>query len=183
MELPWAAEKVVQQLGRTHRSNQVTAPVYKMVVTDLGGERRFAAAVAKRMANLGALTKGDRRAASGSDMGEFDVDSKFGKRSLKRFYSSMADEPPSLPSRGTNACLDTFLEMAAAAASPAFRTDDGKETTTPRPTREFALRVAKKALGEIGILESGDTSADLKVLHPDPDPNPNPTPLTLALHP
>ena len=53
-----------------------------MVVTDLGGERRFASAVAKRMAALGALTKGDRRAASGTDLSSFDLDSVFGKRAL-----------------------------------------------------------------------------------------------------
>ena len=56
-----------------------------MVVTELGGERRFASAVSKRMASMGALTKGDRRAASGSDLSEFDIDSNFGK--VSRHYS------------------------------------------------------------------------------------------------
>jgi hypothetical protein len=132
-------DKAIQQLGRTHRSGQLTAPIYKMVVSDLGGERRFAAAVAKRMASLGALTKGDRRAASGSDLSEFDIDSKFGRRALKRLYDCMVSDPPYIPSKGSNVILDSYIA--------------GLESTEPdiQEQRLYVLSDVREGLERIGI--------------------------------
>ena len=62
---------------------QVSAPIYKLCMTDLGGEQRFAAAVARRLQSLGALTRGDRRAASGVDLSESNFDSPLGRKSLR----------------------------------------------------------------------------------------------------
>lgn len=58
----WRADKAIQGFGRTHRTNQATAPIFHLVTTDLEGQRRFISSIARRLAQLGALTKGERRA-------------------------------------------------------------------------------------------------------------------------
>lgn len=60
----WRADKAVQGLGRTHRTNEASAPHYVLVTTNLKGHRRFISTIARRLDQLGALTKGQRQTGS-----------------------------------------------------------------------------------------------------------------------
>ncbi|KAI6691687.1 hypothetical protein NL676_028515 [Syzygium grande] len=122
LELPWSADRAIQQFGRTHRSNQASAPVYRLLFTNLGGERRFASIVAKRLESLGALTQGDRRSA-GPSLGAYNYDSTYGKKALMLMYrgimelDSLPIVPPGCSSEEPDKVQDFMVKAKAALVS------------------------------------------------------------------
>jgi hypothetical protein len=59
-------------------SNQAQPPLYVILSSNISGEWRFASAVARRLEQLGALTQGDRRAASSADaLAQYNLQNKW----------------------------------------------------------------------------------------------------------
>ncbi|XP_042963353.1 protein FORGETTER 1 [Carya illinoinensis] len=121
LELPWSADRAIQQFGRTHRSNQASAPEYRLLFTNLGGERRFASIVAKRLESLGALTQGDRRA--GPTLSAYNYDSAYGKKALMVMYKGIMEQdslpvvPPGCSSEKPETTQDFITKAKAALVS------------------------------------------------------------------
>jgi hypothetical protein len=65
LQAGWRADRAIQGFGRTHRSSQKQAPEYVLVTTDIIGQKRFISSIARRLDQLGALTKGQRQTGSG----------------------------------------------------------------------------------------------------------------------
>lgn len=88
----WSASKAVQGFGRTHRSNQASAPIFRLVTTNVMGQKRFTSTIARRLDQLGALTKGQRQ-ASGGVFGEKDnLENPIAMDALATFYKSADKE-------------------------------------------------------------------------------------------
>lgn len=85
-QLSWSADQQMQAFGRVHRSNQTSAPVIRLVLLDLAGQKRLVNAVSKRLAALGALTKGERHSLSSDLFRPEDVTDYYGKAALARLY-------------------------------------------------------------------------------------------------
>ena len=86
LELKWSADKQLQDFGRTNRCNQASPPIYILIYTELGGEKRFSTSIARRLASTGALNKGDRRANQIGGLERFNLESKEGRAALKIVY-------------------------------------------------------------------------------------------------
>ena len=92
-QLSWSADQQMQAFGRVHRSNQSSAPVIRLVLLDLAGQKRLVNAVSKRLAALGALTKGERQSLASDLFRPEDVTDAYGKAALARLYREIQTRP------------------------------------------------------------------------------------------
>ena len=96
LEPGWRADQAIQGLGRTHRTHQASAPLFRPVATDVKGERRFIATIARRLDSLGAITRGQRdsqTAMGGDDTALFrasdNLESPYARSALRQFYIAL----------------------------------------------------------------------------------------------
>ncbi|CAD7969162.1 unnamed protein product [Amoebophrya sp. A120] len=97
IELPWGADKAIQQFGRIHRSNQVHQPRFQIVITPVQGEIRFVSSISRRMKLMGAVTKGDRHSTMGGVdecLDGFDINNAYGKKALSCLLDDLRGHPP-----------------------------------------------------------------------------------------
>ena len=85
----WSASNAVQGFGRTHRSNEASAPIYKLVTTNIKGQKRFTSTIARRLDQLGALTKGQRDTGSGMFGAKDNLETDLARDSLREFYKRL----------------------------------------------------------------------------------------------
>ena len=102
----WQASEAVQGFGRTHRSNQVDTPVFKLISTDVMGHKRFVTSIARRLDQLGALTKGQRQTGSGVFSEKDNLESPLSAEALRALYKRLGANGV----EGINA-KDVFTEM------------------------------------------------------------------------
>ena len=91
LEPGWRADAAIQGLGRTHRSAQVSAPFFRVCTSDVHGEKRFTSTIARRLDQLGALTKGQRETGSqGMFREEDNLESPVARGALRGYYADLA---------------------------------------------------------------------------------------------
>lgn len=92
LEPGWRADKAIQGLGRTNRTYQASAPIFRPVTTDCRGERRFISTIARRLDALGALTRGQRQTGGQNLFNPADnLESSYAREALVRWLHLLYD--------------------------------------------------------------------------------------------
>lgn len=92
LEPGWRADNAIQGLGRTNRTNQASAPLFRPVTTDVKGERRFISTIARRLDSLGALTRGQRQTGGQNLFDPADnLESDYARDALIRWFHLLYD--------------------------------------------------------------------------------------------
>jgi hypothetical protein len=92
LEPGWRADRAIQGLGRTHRTHQACAPLFRPVTTDCKGELRFTSTIARRLDSLGALTRGQRQTGGQNLFDPADnLESPYARSALVTWFTLLAD--------------------------------------------------------------------------------------------
>lgn len=146
LQMGWSADVQMQVFGRTHRSDQAFPPRYVLMVIDLGGGKRFCSTIARRLASLGALTKGDRGAADSGDLAKYNFETEEGRAALNyMLHKIVRDAESTVP--GLDDARQTLRDMGLLVANAdgveQIRKED--ENNIPRfLNRVLALDVARQ---------------------------------------
>ena len=108
LEPGWKAAEAIQGLGRTNRTNQATAPVFRPCTTNCRGERRFISTIARRLDSLGALTRGQRQTGGQNLFNPADnLESSYAIEALNQWYHLLHQ------GKLTSVTLTDFCRMTA----------------------------------------------------------------------
>ena len=89
----WRADGALQGFGRTHRSNEKQPPEYVLCSTDIRGHQRFISTVARRLAQLGSLTAGDRSSAGSGVFSEEDnLENQYAASAVKQLFMGLYND-------------------------------------------------------------------------------------------
>ena len=87
LEAGWKADAAIQGLGRTNRTNQAQAPLFRPIATNVKAEKRFLSTIARRLDTLGAITKGQRQTGGqGLFRPEDNLESAYARDALRQLY-------------------------------------------------------------------------------------------------
>jgi hypothetical protein len=138
LEAGWRADNAIQGLGRSHRTNQASAPIFRPVTTNVRGERRFISTIARRLDSLGALTRGQRQTGGNGIFNESDnLESNYAEYALYELFKQIYQ------GRFVQVPLGTFEQMTGLSLTS---TEGGMKIDLP-PLRQFLNRLLALKIG------------------------------------
>ncbi|MBD2683354.1 MULTISPECIES: strawberry notch family protein [Nostoc] len=132
LEAGWRADNAIQGLGRSHRTNQASPPVFRPVTTNVRGERRFISTIARRLDSLGALTRGQRQTGGNGIFDTKDnLESQYAEYALYELFKQI------FQGRFAEVPLGTFEQMTGLSLTSH---EGGMKIDLP-PLRQFLNRL------------------------------------------
>ena len=143
LEAGWRADNAIQGLGRSHRTNQASAPVFRPVTTNVRGERRFISTIARRLDSLGALTRGQRQTGGNGIFDTKDnLESQYAEYALYELFKQI------FQGRFYEVPLRKFEEMTGLSLT----SEEGGMKIDLPPLRQFLNRLLALRIGMQNII-------------------------------
>lgn len=138
LEAGWRADNAIQGIGRSHRTNQASAPIFRPVTTNVRGERRFISTIARRLDSLGALTRGQRQTGgNGMFNAKDNLESNYAEYALYELFKQI------FQGRFAEVPLGKFEQMTGLSLT----SDEGGMKINLPPLRQFLNRLLALRIG------------------------------------